>query len=126
MSVRTYAQNVWTFSVQSMVTISVVTSTSFGPSWPVLLTILYFTTDSDKECACLAKARAIQRANYQTAIWRRSFEGPSPHNQGWLVESGSIAVDWTDQRPAPDFWKWQTAVAEQVARRCDVHERKAS
>ena len=53
-----------------------------------------------------ARRKHVLRANYQAAICRRALEGmpcvPSPHNQGWLVESGAITIDWTDQRPAPD------------------------
>ena len=48
-----------------------------------------------------------QRANYQTAIWRRSLEKeadiPSPVGFGWKLETvDDLVIDWMDGTPAPD------------------------
>ena len=56
---------------------------------------------------CLRKH--IERANYQTCIWRLSLETcpsvPSPHGHGWLISNSGdvdqIQVDWMTGLPAP-------------------------
>ena len=54
---------------------------------------------------CLVKH--LQRANYQTAIWRRavtqSINAPTPANHGWKIDnSGKLQIDWMDGKCAPD------------------------
>ena len=52
----------------------------------------------------------MQRANYQTAVWRRSFQAnpdvPSPKDHGWkvekLVDKEELSIDWMDGAPALD------------------------
>ena len=47
----------------------------------------------------------IQRANYQTAVWRNSLVGepqiPSPNEHGWIVTGEEITVYWMEQPAAP-------------------------
>ena len=54
---------------------------------------------------CLVKH--IQRANYQSAIWKSSLSSninpPSPFMHGWKIdENGHISIDWMDGNCAPD------------------------
>lgn len=46
-----------------------------------------------------------QRANYQTAIWKRShlqdMESPQPAGHGWNLIDGKLTVKWMDKPPAP-------------------------
>ena len=46
-----------------------------------------------------------ERANYQSAVWRRSLESsppiPSPIGSGWSQEDGKLAIDWMTGEPAP-------------------------
>ena len=62
--------------------------------------------DSDQlpPCAdCLYKHAC--RANYQTAIWRRSLENrpeiPSPLRHGWTQDENKLGIDWMTGPPAP-------------------------
>lgn len=60
------------------------------------------------------------RANYQAAIWRRTMEPnpetPSPNGFGWIqLENGSLDVQWTTIRPAPEH------VLELLACSCKKH-----
>ena len=46
----------------------------------------------------------IQRANYQTYIWKTCLKHeavPSPHQHGWLVAGDSISIVWITRPPAP-------------------------
>ncbi|XP_030848031.1 uncharacterized protein LOC115918836 [Strongylocentrotus purpuratus] len=51
-----------------------------------------------------ALMKHIQRANYQTAIWRRCLESqpdvPSPVGRGWQSVDGGLRIDWMDMQPA--------------------------
>ena len=53
---------------------------------------------------CLIKH--ILRANYQAYIWRRSLDPmvmlPGPEDYGWKIVDDELAIDWTDEKPAPD------------------------
>ena len=50
----------------------------------------------------------MHRANYQTAVWRRSLQAnpdvPSPKDHGWKVEKlldkEELSIDWMDGAPA--------------------------
>ena len=46
-----------------------------------------------------------ERANYQSAVWRRSLESspaiPSPIGSGWCLDDGKLAIDWMTGEPAP-------------------------
>ncbi|XP_070548281.1 uncharacterized protein [Ptychodera flava] len=47
-----------------------------------------------------------QRANYQTAIYRRclqaKMDAPSPHGHGWIVQDSDVSIQWMTLPPAPD------------------------
>ncbi|XP_070535408.1 uncharacterized protein [Ptychodera flava] len=47
-----------------------------------------------------------QRANYQTAIYRRclqaKMDAPSPHGHGWIVQDSELSIQWMTLPPAPD------------------------
>jgi hypothetical protein len=62
--------------------------------------------------------RHILRANYQTAIWKRSTQGTSPVGRGWQLNEGTLAIHWMAGRPAPE------AVLDLLscscARKCDL------
>ena len=62
--------------------------------------------ESDQLPPCADTLRKhCDRANYQTAIWRRSFQRcpgiPSPVEHGWRLEEGRLTVDWMNGEPAP-------------------------
>ena len=46
-----------------------------------------------------------ERANYQSAIWRRSLQCspqiPSPIGSGWCLKDGKLTIDWMNGEPAP-------------------------
>ena len=48
----------------------------------------------------------IRRANYQTAIWKRSLEShpeiPSFAENGWKIVNEQLKIDWNDLPLAPD------------------------
>ncbi|KAG0721037.1 hypothetical protein GWK47_047265 [Chionoecetes opilio] len=52
---------------------------------------------------CSFKFKHSQRANYQTAIWKRSIiretNIPSPGGYGWTLDAQSIYIDWMDSCP---------------------------
>lgn len=58
----------------------------------------------------------LKRANYQTAIWRRSLEPkpniPDPVNMGWHIEEGTLEPLWMTGPPAP------TAVLQLLSCKC--------
>lgn len=60
----------------------------------------------------------VKRANYQTAVWRRSHQSnicaPSPSGHGWITEDGQLVVKWMSQPIAP------AAVLQTVACKCSV------
>ena len=97
----TYRPNARSSSVQSMATIYVLMSTSCATSSsahnsPVLHTCLPQGMPCASTC-CEQTTRLL----FGDVRWREC-RVPSPHTQGWLVESGAITINWTDQRPAPD------------------------
>ena len=54
----------------------------------------------------VTKARKhCERANYQSAIWRRSLQSspqiPLPIGSGWSLKDGKLTVDWMSREPAP-------------------------
>lgn len=62
-------------------------------------------SDHLSPCAdCLYKHAC--RANYQTAIWRRSLENrpeiPSPLRHGWIQDENKLGIDWMSGQPAPE------------------------
>ena len=58
----------------------------------------------------------LKRANYQTAIWRRSLQAkpdiPDPVNMGWHIEEGTLEPIWMTSPPAP------TAVLQLLSCNC--------
>ena len=64
-----------------------------------------------------ALMKHIQRANYQTAIWRRCLESqpdvPSPVGQGWKLVDGGLGIDWMDMQPA------QQSILELTSCKCN-------
>ena len=46
-----------------------------------------------------------KRANYQSAIWRRSLQSspqiPLPIGSGWCLKDGKLTIDWMSEEPAP-------------------------
>ena len=53
-----------------------------------------------------ALAKHIQRANYQTFVWKNALEAnPKVHDPcaaGWIIIDGALTIYWTDQPLAPD------------------------
>ena len=47
----------------------------------------------------------IQRANFQTAIYKQSLipnqDIPAPEENGWKIEDGKLAIHWMTLPPAP-------------------------
>lgn len=68
-----------------------------------------FCSRSSESCSLPPTRDALEkhanRANYQSAIWRKALEKdceiPSPHGHGWNVKEGELFIHWMDQEPAP-------------------------
>lgn len=86
------------------------------------------------QARCLPPSRAalqkhVMRANYQTAVWKAALVAcpqlPDPEGHGWKAVNGVLAVDWSDETPAPksvlEFLACKCHTGCQT-RRCHCHK----